>query len=254
MIASARAERLLYLSGGLIFLVGTWYFQHPQTVSSRMPSEVLRDQDVLYAAIWMFIVGSIIFVLLGGTTWPEMISKDPPRSFASVACSDHRSHVQLVHQIDGGILGLSLGVICNRGLPPSSTRCRSTLLAAHSPIGLLRHAASTSSVGSCLSWVRCHELMVYAGVSEISSVNVSSELPLSFEALLKGLPCAKVCFMPNQGCKEGMEILGAWCFIVGAGCYMLGDFIELMLLDCACPCLRLPKYCQEMAGSSIPLS
>ena len=39
-----------------------------------------------------------------------------------------------------------------------------------------------------------------------------------------------VCFMPNQGCKEGMEILGAWCFIVGAACYMLGDFIELMML------------------------
>lgn len=36
--------------------------------------------------------------------------------------------------------------------------------------------------------------------------------------------------MPNQGCKEGMEILGAWCFIVGAACYMLGDFIELMML------------------------
>lgn len=56
----------------------------------------------------------------------------------------------------------------------------------------------------------------------------------SFEALLSSdcaLRCAKVCFMPNQGCKEGMEILGAWCFIVGAGCYMLGDFIELMLLD-----------------------
>lgn len=36
--------------------------------------------------------------------------------------------------------------------------------------------------------------------------------------------------MPNQGCKEGMEILGAWCFIVGAACYMLGDFIEFMML------------------------
>ena len=39
--------------------------------------------------------------------------------------------------------------------------------------------------------------------------------------------------MPNQGCKEGMEILGAWCFIVGAACYMLGDFIEFMTLGFA---------------------
>ena len=61
---SARAERLLYLTGGLIFLIGTFYFQHPQMVSSRVPSEVMQDEDVLYAAIWMFIIGSIIFVLL----------------------------------------------------------------------------------------------------------------------------------------------------------------------------------------------
>jgi len=64
VVVSARAERLLYLTGGLIFLIGTFYFQHPQMVSSRVPSEVMQDEDVLYAAIWMFIIGSIIFVFL----------------------------------------------------------------------------------------------------------------------------------------------------------------------------------------------
>eukprot|EP00913_Durusdinium_trenchii_P003277 g3032.t1 len=49
-----------------------------------------------------------------------------------------------------------------------------------------------------------------------------------------------VCFMPNQGCKEGMEILGAWCFIVGAACYMLGDFIEFMK-TCALIFVRLKQ-------------
>eukprot|EP00434_Breviolum_minutum_P005008 symbB.v1.2.004420.t1/scaffold237.1/size257402/10 len=58
---------------------------------------------------------------------------------------------------------------------------------------------------------------------------------------------AYVCFMPNQGCKEGMEILGAWCFIVGAACYMLGDFIELMK-TCALIFLRLK---QEEAARQI---
>ncbi|CAK9016991.1 unnamed protein product [Durusdinium trenchii] len=62
VFVSARLERLMYLSGGLIFLVGTFYFQHPQMVSSRVPSEVMHDEDVLFMAIWMFIIGSIVFV------------------------------------------------------------------------------------------------------------------------------------------------------------------------------------------------
>jgi len=157
VIVSARAERLLYLSGGLIFLVGTFYFQHPQMVSSRVPSEVMQDEDVLYAAIWMFIIGSIIFVF-------------------------------------------------------------ATFL----------NALSLNSSGRTFA----HWAVATCGIYELGGI-----------LFVMG----SVCFMPNQGCKEGMEILGAWCFIVGAACYMLGDFIELMK-TCALIFLRLK---QEEAARQI---
>eukprot|EP00435_Cladocopium_sp_Y103_P055687 s206_g18.t1 len=140
VVVSARAERLLYLTGGLIFLIGTFYFQHPQMVSSRVPSEVMQDEDVLYAAIWMFIIGSIIFVF-------------------------------------------------------------ATFL----------NALSLNSSGRTFA----HWAVATCGIYELGGI-----------LFVMG----SVCFMPNQGCKEGMEILGAWCFIVGAACYMLGDFIEFMML------------------------
>ena len=154
---SSRLERLLYLSGGLIFLIGTFYFQHPQMVSSRVPSEVMHDEDVLFAAIWMFIIGSIIFVF-------------------------------------------------------------ATFL----------NALSLNSSGRTFM----HWAVATCGIYELGGI-----------LFVMG----SVCFMPNQGCKEGMEILGAWCFIVGAGCYMLGDFIEFMK-TCALIFLRLK---QEEAAQRI---
>ncbi|CAL1147038.1 unnamed protein product [Cladocopium goreaui] len=157
VVVSARAERLLYLTGGLIFLIGTFYFQHPQMVSSRVPSEVMQDEDVLYAAIWMFIIGSIIFVF-------------------------------------------------------------ATFL----------NALSLNSSGRTFA----HWAVATCGIYELGGI-----------LFVMG----SVCFMPNQGCKEGMEILGAWCFIVGAACYMLGDFIEFMK-TCALIFLRLK---QEEAARQI---
>lgn len=150
VFASSRLERLLYLSGGLIFLIGTFYFQHPQMVSSRVPSEVMHDEDVLFAAIWMFIIGSIIFVF-------------------------------------------------------------ATFL----------NALSLNSSGRTFM----HWAVATCGIYELGGI-----------LFVMG----SVCFMPNQGCKEGMEILGAWCFIVGAACYMLGDFIEFMK-TCALIFLRLKQ-------------
>merc|ERR1712194_173013 len=35
-----------------------------------------------------------------------------------------------------------------------------------------------------------------------------------------------VCFMPNQGCGKGMLLFGAWCFITGSLCYIVGATIE----------------------------
>ncbi|CAJ1362340.1 unnamed protein product [Effrenium voratum] len=162
VIASARAERGLYLTGGLIFLVGTIYFQHPQMISHRVPSEVMRDEDVLFAAIWMFILGSIIFV------------------FATF------------------LNALSLNV-----------------------------SAPGSSKKTFIHWS-----VATCGVYELGGI-----------LFVMG----SVCFMPNQGCKEGMEILGAWCFMLGACCYVMGDFIEFMK-TCALIFLRMK---QEEAAQKI---
>lgn len=133
-----RAEKLLYLSGGLVFLVGTIYFQHPQMLTQRLPSEVVAEEDVLFLAIWMFILGSIIFVF--ATFLNALTLNASGRTF--------------IHW----------------------------------------------SVATC-------------GIYELGGI-----------LFVMG----SVCFMPNQGCKEGMEILGAWCFILGAACYVLGDFIDFM--------------------------
>mmetsp|Transcript_52068 Transcript_52068/g.122220 ORF Transcript_52068/g.122220 Transcript_52068/m.122220 type:complete len:502 (+) Transcript_52068:49-1554(+) len=133
-----RSEKLLYLSGGLVFLVGTMYFQHPQMLTQRLPSEVVAEEDVLFLAIWMFILGSIIFVF--ATFLNALTLNASGRTF--------------IHW----------------------------------------------SVATC-------------GIYELGGI-----------LFVMG----SVCFMPNQGCKEGMEILGAWCFILGAACYVLGDFIDFM--------------------------
>ena len=138
VMVGPRAEKLLYLAGGLVFLVGTFYFQHPQMLSHRLPSEVLAEEDVLFAAIWMFIIGSIIFVF--ATFLNALTLNASGRTF--------------IHW----------------------------------------------SVATC-------------GIYELGGI-----------LFVMG----SVCFMPNQGCKEGMEILGAWCFILGAACYVLGDFIDFM--------------------------
>ena len=138
VMVGPRSEKLLYLAGGLIFLVGTFYFQHPQMISHRIPSEVLAEEDVLFAAIWMFIIGSIIFVF-------------------------------------------------------------ATFLNA-----LTLNASGRTFI---------HWAVATCGIYELGGI-----------LFVMG----SVCFMPNQGCKEGMEILGAWCFILGAACYVLGDFIDFM--------------------------
>ena len=157
VMVGPRAEKLLYLLGGLVFLVGTFYFQHPQMISHRIPSEVLAEEDVLFAAIWMFIIGSIIFVF--ATFLNALTLNASGRTFihwAVATCG--------IYEL-GGILFV-MGSVCfmpnqARGIAKAAVRLR-----------------------------------------------------------LFPAPC--------QGCKEGMEILGAWCFILGAACYVLGDFIDFM--------------------------
>jgi len=150
VIVGPRAEKMLYLTGGIVFLVGTFYFQHPNIVSHRVPSEVLEEEDVLFAAIWMFIIGSIIFVF-------------------------------------------------------------ATFL----------NALSLNTSGRTF----IHWAVAQCGIYELGGI-----------LFVMG----SVCFMPNQGCKEGMEILGAWCFILGAVCYVLGDSIDFMK-TCALIFLRLKQ-------------
>jgi len=39
-----------------------------------------------------------------------------------------------------------------------------------------------------------------------------------------------VCFMPSStGCNDSMEILGAWCFVIGSAFYTIGGLMELMM-------------------------
>mmetsp|Transcript_57312 Transcript_57312/g.167744 ORF Transcript_57312/g.167744 Transcript_57312/m.167744 type:complete len:685 (+) Transcript_57312:89-2143(+) len=128
------AEKALYFAGSFVFLIGTFYFQHPKKVASSVPS--IEEADVLNMAIAMFIVGSAIF------------------AFAAF------------------VNALSLA-------------------SAHTTFG-------TWAVAVC-------------GIYECGGI-----------LFVMG----SVCFMPNQGCGKGMEVMGAWSFIVGSGCYLLGGCIE----------------------------
>lgn len=54
------AEKALYFFGAFVFLIGTFYFQHPKKVAASVPS--VEEKDVLNMAIAMFIGGSATFV------------------------------------------------------------------------------------------------------------------------------------------------------------------------------------------------
>jgi len=135
-MSGAFAEKTLYLVGSLVFLIGTLYWQHPKQVAMKVPT--MEEEDVLFWAIGMFIVGSVTFV------------------FAAFL-----------------------------------------------------NALSLSTVNSTFgTWA-----VAVCGIYEFGGI-----------LFVMG----SVCFMPNQGCGKGMEVMGAWCFITGSLCYVFGSLVEVM--------------------------
>eukprot|EP00928_Gymnodinium_smaydae_P013122 TRINITY_DN14784_c0_g3_i1.p1 TRINITY_DN14784_c0_g3~~TRINITY_DN14784_c0_g3_i1.p1 ORF type:complete len:457 (+),score=65.00 TRINITY_DN14784_c0_g3_i1:90-1373(+) len=131
-------EKAMYLVGSIVFFVGTLYWEHPRLVVANNLVPADEAGDVLMWAIWLFIVGSVMFV------------------FAA---------------------------FCN-ALSLSQTQLTFTKWA----------------IATCSTYE-------FGGIC---------------------FTIGSVAFMPNQGCGEDMERLGAWCFVAGSLCYLGGALVDLL--------------------------